>query len=205
VQVINAGFATGYDCPDGYDRWLASDGIRLHPDLVIVGLCLNDLHSGRVPMLSRPIAPRAPVLGSLLLGEVAALIEQRRLDAEHAAHPPDYAQFVRAEPVQWQGVQRGLRAMQEMLQKLSVPLVVAVFPMLSEYDRDPCPYDGLHALARDFCKEAGIRCVDLRHVFDGRKETDLWVDLTDQHPNDVGHRLMALAILDYLRREQLAN
>src|SRR5262249_23248511 len=41
VQVINAGFATGYNCPDGYDKWLASDGLRFHPDLVIVGLCLN--------------------------------------------------------------------------------------------------------------------------------------------------------------------
>jgi lysophospholipase L1-like esterase len=204
VQVINGGFATGHHSPDGYDAWMASDGLLLHPDLVIVGLCLNDLCND-VPMLSYPVAHPRQVLGSVLLGEIARMFEQRRLMAAHRAHPPDYAQLVRDQPQQWQGVQRGLRELQAMLQREHVPLVVAIFPMLSEYDADPYPYEGLHTLAREFCKTAGIRCVDLRQVFHGRVEEDLWVDLTDQHPNDVGHRLMAFAIRDYLLAEGLAQ
>src|SRR5262245_5598538 len=223
VQVINGGFATGYSNPDGYDKWMASDGIRLCPDLVIVGLCLNDLHID-VPMLSWPVVPswtptgepppsplaQPPVrprtwCGSRLLGEIDRWFEQRRLVAEHRAHPPDYAQIVAAAPQQWQGVQRGLRALQEMLQQRGVTLVVAIFPMLSDLDLQPWPYEGLHALVRGFCAQAGIRCVDLRHVFDGVPERELWVDATDQHPNNEGHRRMATGILDYLRREGLVR
>ena len=90
-----------------------------------------------------------------------------------------------------------------MTKQAGVPLVVAIFPMLSELDH--YPYERLHTMARDFCRDAGIRCVDLRHVFDGHVERDLWVDDTDQHPNDVGQRLMAEAILAYLRSERLVK
>src|SRR5262249_49976887 len=99
VQVINCGFATGFHCPDGYDSWLASDGLRLHPDVVIVGPCLNDLHV-EVPMFSLPVAPRQRLLGSVMLGQVARALEQERLMREHRAHPPDYAQIVRDKPQQ---------------------------------------------------------------------------------------------------------
>ena len=200
VEVINGGFACACYSPDGYDRWMASDGIRFAPDLVIVGLCLNDMGVGEdVPMLSYPVAPRRTVLGSLLLGEVARRIEQRRLKGQHR----DFAAAVQKNPAAWLGTQRGLRALHALLAAKNVPLVVAIFPMLSELDHD-YPYEGLHTMAREFCRQEGIRCVDLRHVFDGHDEMDLWVDYTDQHPNDVGHRLMAKAILDYLRQEKLA-
>ena len=202
VQVINAGFATGHNNPDGYDRWMASDGMRLGPDLVIVGLCLNDL-SNDVPMLSYPIVPRTPVVGSVLLGEVQRVLRQRALLAARKQQTIDLAQIVEQNPQQWQGVQRGLRELQAMTKQAGVPLVVAIFPMLSELDH--YPYERLHTMARDFCRDAGIRCVDLRHVFDGHVERDLWVDDTDQHPNDVGQRLMAEAILAYLRSERLVK
>jgi lysophospholipase L1-like esterase len=202
VEVINGGFACGSYSPDGYDRWMASDGIRFAPDLVIVGLCLNDLGDGDVvPMLSYPVAPRRPVLGSVLLGEIVRGLEQRRLRAEHHG---DYAAAVAEHPASWLGTQRGLRELHALLAPKGVPLVVAVFPMLSELDHN-YPYEGLHTMAREFCRQEGISCVDLRHVFDGHDETDLWVDYTDQHPNDVGHRLMAMAILDWLRRERLVQ
>lgn len=202
VQVINAGFATGHNNPDGYDQWMASDGMRLKPDLVLVGLCLNDLHND-VPMLSYPIAKREPLLGSVLLGEVRRMLAQRTMLAARKQQAIDLAQLVDQNPQQWQGVQRGLRELQALTKQAGVPFVVAIFPMLSELEH--YPYERLHTMARDFCRDAGIRCVDLRHVFDGYPERDLWVDDTDQHPNDIGQRLMAEAILSYLRAEKLVK
>jgi len=57
VQVINCGFAAGSYAPAGYDTWMASDGLLLQPDLVVVGFCLNDATTNRPPTrrsLSRP-------------------------------------------------------------------------------------------------------------------------------------------------------
>lgn len=201
VEVINAGFAAGRGVrsPDGYDRWLAAHGIRLQPDLVLVGLCLNDLGDS-VPMLSYVPLPAQPVLGgfSHLLDYLVWSVRVRATPKQRV----DPCAGVREHPEQWQGTQRGLLAMQELLAGHGVPLVVAVFPMLSELG-DGYPYGPLHDLAVAFCREHGIRCVDLRHVFDGHDDMELWVHFADQHPNHVGHRLMAAAIHDYLVSERL--
>jgi hypothetical protein len=98
----------------------------------------------------------------------------------------------------WRASQQGLRTMRDLLAARGVPMLVAVFPMLTELERRP--FATLHALVAEFCAGEGIACVDLAHVFDGIAEEDLWVHPTDQHPNDRGHRLMAAAILAELDR-----
>lgn len=201
VEVINAGFAAGpgITSPDGYDRWLADQGIRLAPDVVVVGLCLNDLGDDVLMLSYKPVASR-PVLGgySKLLDFLVWTCRARTQPRQRI----DVCKGVHEHPERWQGTQRGLLAMQQLLQARGVPLVVAVFPMLSELGPD-YPYQELHGLVDQFCIRHGIRHVDLRHAFDGRDEQGLWVHFCDQHPNHIGHRIMAQWIHDYLVREGL--
>jgi lysophospholipase L1-like esterase len=199
VEVINAGFACGpgVNSPDGYDRWLASDGLQFAPDLVIVGLCLNDM--GPVPLLSYPIVPLEPVAGgwSRLLDLTVRWWRQRQVMGQ----PRDMATIVDQQPAAWEASKAALLRIQALCSKARIPLVVAVFPMLSELGLDP--FRRLHEMVATFCRNHGIRSVDLRARFRGQRETDLWVHPTDQHPNHVGHRLQAEGILDYLRAERL--
>ncbi|MBL8724679.1 MAG: hypothetical protein JNK49_11570 [Planctomycetes bacterium] len=193
TQVINCGFAGGH-APAQYANWLDSDGLLLDPDLVVIGLSLNDLGNGNdVPMLCYQ--------GVTSVGCPIALIDQFAtvyVNWRATANPVDYVQVVRSHPETWTATQAGLKRMQARLQERSIPYVVAILPMFSGLENEPNPYAGLHRLASEFCREAGIPYVDLLDTVAGRRSEDLWVHPTDQHPIPEGHRLLAAGLYRYL-------
>lgn len=195
VQVVNAGFAAGAATPDGYDRWFEAAGKRLDADLVIVGLCLNDL--GAVPMLGYDVVPNEPVFGGCSRLLDAAWREWRQWRARTA--PRDFGDLVRADPSWWNATQRGLRRLREAAAADGVPCLVVVFPMLSRLG-DDYPYVSLHDLVREHCAAAAIPHLDLLADCRGRDAAGLTVHPTDQHPNRVAHALFAAAIARDLRR-----
>lgn len=201
VEVINAGFAAGpgISSPDGYDRWVAAHGIRFAPDVVLVGFCLNDM--GAVGMITYPVVPLEPVLGghSKLLDRVVQLWRQRQARQQQT----DFAARIQAQPGAWQGSQRGLLALRDLLEPQGIPLVVAVFPMMSQLEPELYPCRPLHAMVTEFCARERIRCLDLLPDFLGRTDTDYWVHESDQHPNHIGYRIIADRLHDWLRAQGL--
>jgi hypothetical protein len=198
VEVINGGFAANAPSPAGFPNWLRNEGIRFEPDLVIVGLCLNDMGE-KVPMLARAVVPPDAYAGpSELVNRIRRSLASRRLNGAKQ----DFAEVVRRDPAGWEATQAGLCAMRDILSERGSTLVVAVLPMLSDLG-DDYPYLGLHTLAVGFCRGEGIPCVDLLPQVRGLDEHDLWVHETDQHPNDVAQHLFAEGILAFLTRERL--
>jgi GDSL-like Lipase/Acylhydrolase family len=194
VQVVNAGFAAGH-APSTYASWVAGDGLALQPRLVIVGFCLNDM-GGRIPMLAYPmLAQGPPLLGVSKLGEF--LLRRSRQQALNARASGDYEVVLEAFPEPWEATQRGLVVIQQACEQRGVPLLVAVFPMLSMLG-DRYPYRGLHRRMGEFLAARGIASVDLYANFEGRDEHELWADVTDQHPNHVGQHIIAQGIRDWL-------
>lgn len=200
VEVINAGFATGGYDPPGYVSWLRSAGVEFSPDLVIVGLCLNDM--GNVPLLAYPAPAPQYLLGgcSKLVNYLQRELEQRRLMAQKY----DYAEVVREKPERWLATQAALIDMRDLLRERDIEFVVAVLPMMSQLG-DDYPYLGLHEMVDGFCRENAIACVDVLPRFRGRAEEDLWAHPVDQHPNHVGHRLIAEGIHEFLMAENLVR
>ncbi len=86
-----------------------------------------------------------------------------------------------------------LRRLRDQLATAKVPLLLVVFPMLSQL-REHYPYASLHAMARAFADAEGIACLDLMEPFVGRDEDTLTVHPTDQHPNAAAHREFAAYI-----------
>ena len=126
-------------------------------------------------------------------------VRQRQARSEHH----DFGPAVQSAPAVWQGTQRGLLAMRDLLAARGIPLVVAVFPMLSQLEPELYPCRAVHRLVVDFCGQQGIRCLDLLDPFLGQSDHDLWVHPSDQHPNHIGHRLLAERIHTYLAAEHL--
>ena len=204
AQVVNGGFAAGFT-PARFGAWMREHGLLLQPDLVIVGLCLNDMGNGNdVPMLGyAPVPPPGGAGSSPFRSRIVDYAAWSMLQREARRHPKDFAAEVKAHPETWNATQAGLLELKKVLDEKQVPLVVAVFPMLSQLDLEPYPYAGLIAMATAFCRENGIRCVDVSPPFLGRNEVDLWVHPTDQHPNHVGQRMIGDAVFTFLREQQL--
>lgn len=202
VEVINTGFAAGGAAPGGYDRWVADHGVLLRPTLVVLGLCLNDLHIG-IGMMTYPAIKVAPILGgySQLLDRTVQFVRQR----EARAQVRDLGSIVTPQSKQWVETQRGLRAIRDTLATAEVRFVVVVFPMMSQLEPDLYPLRSAHELVVGFCKGEGIRCLDLLPAFLGLDEQDLWVHVSDQHANDKGHAIQAERIHAFLVAEGLLN
>lgn len=196
VEVINGGFAAGSHWPPGYVEWLESNGLALDPDIVIVGLCLNDLHHS-IPMLGYPVRDDAlkPWFGgaSQLLWHIQRTWRQRELKARQV----DFAEVLRQAPQEWEETQEALRTLRSLVARHGVRFIVAILPMVSQLG-EHCPYAGLHELVVAFCAKERIDCVDLLPTVRYRDETDLWAHPTDQHPNDVANRLFAEGLYRYL-------
>ncbi len=201
VEVINGGFASGpgVNTPDGYDRWVAEHGLGFAPDIVVVGICLNDV--GPVDMLTYDAVPRQPVLGGFSRMLDAAVQSWRQRAAR--LQKRDYLAKIEQAPALWQGTRRGLLALRDLLAERRIPFVVAVFPMMCQLEPELYPCTPVHTMITDFCRANGIRCVDLLPDFLGRREQDLWVHPIDQHPNHVGHAVFADRIHAFLTAEGL--
>ena len=201
VEVINGGFAAGSHTTAGYVDWIRTDGVAFHPDVLIIGFCLNDL--GNVPMLTYSTQLQGkPWLGGISEVLNAIQLAWQRRKAREFAYPPELlAQATLVFQAQNKdSIARSLNALtaiKEIADEHGVRLLVAVVPMVTQLRH--YPLEGLHRLITEHCDRHGIEWVDLLAKFAGQEASELWVHPTDQHPNDVGHRLIAEGIRDYLQ------
>ena len=194
IEVINAGFATGSHHVAGYVDWIRSDGADFHPDVLIIGLCLNDI--GEIPMLGYPVLePKQPWLGGA--SEILNTIQKTLLMNEVKQKKLDGSLVLKYFPKPWEDAKDGMRKIKKICADRGMRLIVAVFPMVTQLN-EYYPLDGVHEIVGAFLAEEKIESVDLLPNFLGHEESDLWVHPTDQHPNREGQALIAGGIRDYL-------
>jgi len=202
VQVVNAGFACGA-LPGHYAPWLEGVGLSLLPDLVIVGLCLNDM--GQIPMMAYNFAGTSENAGPSALWDLVQdtlgrrQVEQAVADklSDPTAKQFDFGRIVEQDPRTWDATMKALVRMHKQTEQRGVRFIVAVFPMLSRLSSD-YPYAPLHDMVKQRCGAAGIEVIDLAAPFMGLQDLDLWAHPTDQHPNDVGQAKLGDGIADWL-------
>lgn len=93
----------------------------------------------------------------------------------------------------WPRSRLALASMGEYARARGTPFYVALFPILHELDGD-YPFGTIHAKVRDAAEAAGARFIDFLPVLEGHEATTLWVHPTDQHPNELAHRLVGEAL-----------
>ena len=81
--------------------------------------------------------------------------------------------------------------------KYQIPLLVVSFPVLHQLDGSH-PFSDLYRTVQERVEAAGGAFLDLFPVFSGHDAESLWVHPTDQHPNEVAHRMAAEAIAERL-------
>ncbi|RKY21348.1 MAG: hypothetical protein DRQ55_04655 [Planctomycetota bacterium] len=202
VEVINCGFVAGHK-PPAYLQWIREEAMKLQPDVVIVGLCLNDM--GGIPMMAYDA--REDSCLSKLWGLIKRRLHSYRVERALArqetakkskAKAADFVRVIRNDPRDWNATQRALLKSKAFLEQRGVRFAVAILPMLSELHREG-RYAPLHQMVTRFALKNGLEVIDCGPPFLGLEESELWAHPTDQHPNDVGQAMLARSILASLR------
>ena len=82
-------------------------------------------------------------------------------------------------------------------------LVLTIWPLFWKLS-DGYPYSEIHETVSSFARGRRIPTLDLLPAFAGFDGPELWVHPTNQHPNELAHRIAADTLYPYLR-EALAG
>lgn len=100
-------------------------------------------------------------------------------------------------PEKWQACQQGLDDIVATCRDNHFHLMVVAFPFFYELNGD-YPFQPIHDRLRDYCGEKEVAFLDLRETYRSFRGPELWVHPTDQHPNEVAHRVAAEATAKFV-------
>ena len=191
VEVINAG-VQGYGTKDEA-AFLLLRGLQFKPDVVTLELFLNDAMPYAETIRQNEAMTKDFTLSwPARISRIAEIVERRR---QAASLQEEYFKSIRQSfrSEQWSDCRAVLKGLQQVAGEDHFRFIVVVFPVLWDLD-GKYPFEDIHAQIAEACREAGCEFVDLLTVYRGRQAQDLWVHPTDQHPNEITHKLAAEAI-----------
>jgi lysophospholipase L1-like esterase len=197
-EVLNFGYR-GLDFPELYALFHAA--LRLQPDLILYGLCLNDgdrpsKFDKQWPRLDDWVMVRRPSVrlgpfDSRLLAFVRDRLDTWRISRDTTRWYLDM--YGPANAAGWGETRRYLRTMRDEARARHSRLLVAIWPLLVGLD-GRYPFRAVHEKLARVCERNGIQVYDLLPVLSGRSSRSLWVDPSDLHPNALAHRLVGEAL-----------
>lgn len=195
AETINAG-VQGY----GLSNCLLAFGLRVepfNPDIVVLAVFMNDLmDTGETIRLNDDAQRNIELTGIARYSAIAAFFERRNAAT---ARQQTFFNAVRAsfDETGRTTLRESLNGMEAYSHERGFRLVVVVWPVLWGLD-GAYPFADLHSFISKSCDQSGIDCVDLLDTFRGKPAASLWVHPTDQHPNEIAHRMAAEAIAEHL-------
>ncbi|MEX2207301.1 MAG: SGNH/GDSL hydrolase family protein [Myxococcota bacterium] len=178
---------------------------RLDPDALVVGYVINDaepplfaLDPVRGPV-RRPreteiaegvASPTPPDVGLYRL-RVAQLVWQFVAERRRGAATDDYyVSLYRPESAGWAAARDALDQLVATCRRENLPLLVMLFPILHALD-DGHPFLDVYGVVQRQVEGSGGQFLNLFPAFAGQDAESLWVHPTDQHPNEIAHRIAA--------------
>ena len=218
VEAVNGGMS-------GYNTWqelelLRTKGLSVEPDLIIVGVCLNDFfgkkHALREGLLGRIVenyrdGSRARHFDFIyqrsdlykLVYDFLATRRRGRLDGEKYLHYlEDYEYLIRPEDFEkWKGP---FMKMQSLAEDNDIGIVFVIFPLENQVIKKK---DDSYFPLSDFFEENNVYYIDLIGRFKDYygKSQPLYKSRDIIHPSSLGHKITAEAIADYILTNGLMN
>jgi lysophospholipase L1-like esterase len=217
-QALNAGGAPRYEVLNlgligldisGVMARLRSVGLRFEPDLVVYGCTINDIAgNGYRPSMivwSRLIQHAGYERFRDSPSYLLRTVWPRWLSLLQLFHPwqgsyafeldDNYFHNLTA----WDYFVQGLDELAAITRARGIPAVVFIHTW-PEYLNVFHPYRRIYQKIAAAAEARGLPCIQSLPFFRGHDEESLWVSNVDGHPNAAGHRLLADALLDGLRR-----
>mgnify|MGYP002630805702 CR=1 FL=1 len=183
---------------------LQARGLAYDPDLVILFFVLNDVEQnvrGPVAMVEfltdyRNLYQQHDRLSAH--SQLWGWARQRYLTTARARqYVTDCVASFHEHSWKWELTTGALNEIQAQLEARGIPLLMVVFPFFVELDGD-YPFASIHEVVQRHAEQRGIPLLDLREAYSRFHGPELWVHETDQHPNEIAHRVAADAVHGYL-------
>jgi hypothetical protein len=188
VEVINAGTQAYSTVEEGV--LYLERGQRFKPDIMTLGFVLNDAMTMQETAQGNDAITSDYAVSALArVSRVWDIIERSR--ASTRLQEKFFNDIRRSfESEAWDRCKIVLATLGQAARQNHCRFLVVIFPVFCGLERE-YPFSDIHAKVVEACRVSGCECIDLLEVFRGSKSEDLWVHPTDQHPNEVAHRMAA--------------
>ncbi|NCC51338.1 MAG: SGNH/GDSL hydrolase family protein [Spartobacteria bacterium] len=200
-------YALAGTCTKHQKRFLRS-ALQISPDIVILGICLNDAEDfenkqqltqwreERLPRIPPPRVAkwlrRSKIVSWLYQKKETVRTRKAQNDYFRKLFAPDYRGF--------RLFKRSIKYFQDVCAERGIDFIAVIFPMLhADLDEERYPFTDIHAVIGNTLSEFGIQYLDLLpHYINKTSDRLTAVPGIDGHPNEIGHRIAAEVIFEYL-------
>jgi lysophospholipase L1-like esterase len=189
-------------------RRLERIGLRFSPDLIVYGYTLNDILVRDLQPEADPERQREAVAEWFRFADspshLLRLLWPRWVSLRNAIWRPPGSeehslQAMYADPEHWRRVEAGLDRLAAIGRREGVCVHVLIHTEVGQL-RFLHPFTNLYDQVEAAAKARGFSVTQSFPYYRGRNANDLRISPFDGHPNAEGHRLLAEALLDGLRK-----
>lgn len=211
IEIINSAVGS-------YNSWqelamIKERSLNLKPDLIIIGVCLNDYVKrnpfeyknllGRVSINLRRDGSKARYFNFLYqVSDLYEFIYERLAQKKRESKYKNYEEYLRnyyfdISQDDWQEWRKPIEEISELGKRNGVKVLFAIFPLHNQLVKDEkFSYKPL----TDFLRSRGEYFIDLIDTYSihYKNGESLYKEFDISHPNSKGHKLSAEAILRYI-------
>lgn len=179
---------------------LRTRGLKYNPDLVIVAFLLNDCSEICATCGIRDLMQKHSQLRSKKKPHSSALLSflQQTFLRNHITRETieEYKIPYSTENPLYQECTKAFEDMKQLADERGFPLVVVLYPIL--YKLDDYPFSEIHKHMLSFFESIHVPAYDLLPYLAGHRDTDLWLQQYDSHPNRTANQLVSKGIAQIL-------
>lgn len=194
--------------------------LYVHPDIIVLGYVLNDAEPelfyadsttntvNRRPRevnINEGLPDMSPPSSALYKLRIARLIWQvfhkERLSRQTESY---YKSLYKPDNPDWKATKDNLQKFISICKENKIHCYVICFPIIYKLNKD-YPFKYIHTLIKDEINAQThkyIHFIDLLNYLKTERDSNLWVYPTDQHPNEIAHRIVGRALFNAIVKDR---
>jgi lysophospholipase L1-like esterase len=208
AEVINYGvpaFSTSHEVD------VVRKAIQEEADLILLQITLNDPEIKAGTPIGITVFDKfgPPKYGSFVKAVVenskfVAFVASRLHNSKTQREYREYFFDLYENPRSWNQFQKSLAKIAELAKNANKPLVAVVFPLFGLPMDQTYPFYPIHEKVSSALNELNVKHRDISDIYkDIPLERLQVIPGVDRHPNEIGHRMAAEAIYDWLNQQKL--
>lgn len=183
---------------------LRDPGLSYQPDLVMIGFYINDIEADKSKR------PKNSIIIPESLHWILSRFSYLYFYTSHRfigwINKGDYHEYYLAYTSpgsrDWNRFVSYWKDILSLCETNRVKTLVIILPHLSKLD-DSHLFTSVYRNVEELSKNNGAEVLNLFPAVKGHKPSDLWIGITDSHPNEKAHRIFANAIYKYIKEKKL--